>query len=205
MPWHANLQKRVRVRLPQGCSISTFHAAGHPRKQVNSQKGCAPISCKAQISRKATRHSNTSVSRIGRACRTVPARTLAQRKCTPSRKRKATRTLASSLPKLLSGLVGLWFVASFAFAADNPPTFYKDVLPILQSRCQSCHRAGEMAMPLSTYAQVKPFAAAIRDVTRGKAMPPWFADPCCGRFSNDPSLSVEQIATFTAWADAHAP
>jgi Copper type II ascorbate-dependent monooxygenase, C-terminal domain len=130
---------------------------------------------------------------------------LAQCKCTPSRKRKATRTLASSLPKLLSGLVGLWFVASFAFAADNPPTFYKDILPILQSRCQTCHREGEMAMPLSTYAQVKPFAAAIREATRSKAMPPWFADPCCGRFSNDPSLSVEQIATFTAWADAHAP
>ena len=60
-------------------------------------------------------------------------------------------------------------------------------------------------MPLSSYAQVKPFAAAIRGVTRSRAMPPWFADPCCGRFSNDPSLTVEQIATFTAWADAHAP
>lgn len=86
------------------------------------------------------------------------------------------------------------------------PTFYKDVLPILEQHCQSCHRAGEMApMPLETYAQVRPFAAAIAKVTQNRTMPPWFADPCCGHFSNDPSLSADQIATLVAWADAHAP
>jgi len=53
-------------------------------------------------------------------------------------------------------------------------------------------------MPLTNYAQVKPFAAAIGQATRSKTMPPWFADPCCGRFSNDPSLSAGQIATLTA-------
>ena len=60
-------------------------------------------------------------------------------------------------------------------------------------------------MPLETYQQVRPFASAIRDATQKKTMPPWFADPCCGHFSNDPSLTVEQIATLCAWADAHAP
>jgi len=93
----------------------------------------------------------------------------------------------------------------FLFLALLVPTFYKDVLPILQQRCQSCHRAGEMApMPLETYQQVRPFAAAIRNVTQSRKMPPWFADPCCGHFSNDPSLTLEQIATLCAWADAHA-
>ena len=85
-------------------------------------------------------------------------------------------------------------------------TFYKDVLPILQTHCQSCHRAGEIApMPLETYAQVRPYAAAIRERTFLRQMPPWFADPCCGHFSNDSSLSSDQIATLAAWADAHAP
>ncbi len=60
-------------------------------------------------------------------------------------------------------------------------------------------------MPLETYRQVKPFASAIRKVSADRTMPPWFADPCCGRFSNDPSLTAEQIATLSAWADAHAP
>ena len=92
----------------------------------------------------------------------------------------------------------------FLFAA--PPAFYRDVLPILQQRCQTCHRRGEMApMPLETYRDAKPFAAAIAAATTGKEMPPWFADPCCGHFANNPSLTPAQIATLSAWADAHAP
>lgn len=86
------------------------------------------------------------------------------------------------------------------------PTFYKDVVPILQDHCQRCHREGEIApMPLRTYEQVKPFAVAIKQYTQSRTMPPWFADPCCGQFSNDPSLSSGEIAILAAWADAHAP
>ncbi len=86
------------------------------------------------------------------------------------------------------------------------PTFYRDVLPILQSHCQSCHRQGEMApMPLETFQQVKPFAHSIAAVTAKKIMPPWFADACCGHFSNDPSLTAAEIATLRDWSNAHAP
>ncbi len=85
-------------------------------------------------------------------------------------------------------------------------TFYKDVVPILQEHCQSCHRPGEIApMPLETYAQTRPYAAAIRELTTLRRMPPWFAGPCCGRLSNNPSLSNEEIATLAEWAKAHAP
>ena len=87
-----------------------------------------------------------------------------------------------------------------------PPTFYRDILPILQQHCQSCHRVGEIApIPFETYAQVKPFASAIRIATENRTMPPWFADPCCGHFANDPSLTREQIDTIAAWANAGAP
>ena len=90
--------------------------------------------------------------------------------------------------------------------AANAPSFYRDVLPILQAHCQTCHREGEIApMPFGTYAQVRPWAAAIREATRLKNMPPWFADPGHGQFLNDPSLTPDQIATLSAWADAHAP
>ena len=109
--------------------------------------------------------------------------------------------LRSTLRRLILG-----FIALSVFAADNPLTFYKDVLPILQSRCQSCHRQGEMApLPLETYEQVRPLASAIRRVTENKTMPPWFADSRFGRFSNDPSLTSDQITTLSAWANAHAP
>jgi hypothetical protein len=69
------------------------------------------------------------------------------------------------------------------------PTFYRDALPILQQHCQRCHRAGEIApMPLTSYAETKPFAAAIAADAQNRKMPPWFADPDVGRFANNPSL-----------------
>jgi hypothetical protein len=60
-------------------------------------------------------------------------------------------------------------------------------------------------MPLETYREVKPFAQAIARVTASRTMPPWFADPCCGHFSNDPSLSPGDIALLAAWAATDAP
>jgi hypothetical protein len=86
------------------------------------------------------------------------------------------------------------------------PTFYRDVLPILQDHCQSCHRAGEIApMPLVSYEQSRQEASAIAQMTSAHAMPPWFADPCCGKFLDDPSLTATQISVLKEWADAGAP
>ncbi len=91
-------------------------------------------------------------------------------------------------------------------APATAPTFYKNVLPILQQHCQPCHRAGEIApMPLVTYAQTRRFAAQIKHNVTERVMPPWFADPCCGHFSNDPSLTAQEISTLAAWVDAGAP
>src|SRR5579864_8523861 len=91
-------------------------------------------------------------------------------------------------------------------AAVEPTVFYRDVAPILQQRCQSCHRPGEIApMPFVTYRQTRPWAKMISNAVRTRIMPPWFADPCCGRFSNDPSLSAEQIETLASWAGGGAP
>lgn len=85
-------------------------------------------------------------------------------------------------------------------------TFYRDVLPILQERCQICHRAEGIAPArFETYEQSRPYAAAIKVATQNRSMPPWFADPHFGHFSNDPSLTPGQIAALGAWADAGAP
>jgi hypothetical protein len=80
------------------------------------------------------------------------------------------------------------------------------VLPILQQHCQYCHRAGGIApMAFETYEQTRAFAGAIRADTQAKTMPPWFADAGIGHFSNDPSLTAEEIGAIAAWADAGAP
>jgi len=110
---------------------------------------------------------------------------------------------------LLSIAADVLFLRSMP-AAQKPttpaPTYYRDVLPILQQHCQSCHRSGEIApMPLMTYAQARTWAGRMRDAVRGKIMPPWFADPQSGRFANDPLLTAEQIQTISDWANARAP
>jgi Copper type II ascorbate-dependent monooxygenase, C-terminal domain len=86
------------------------------------------------------------------------------------------------------------------------PTFYRDVLPILQSRCQGCHRPGGIsALPLETFEQAQRKAAAVANAVASRTMPPWFADPKVGHFSNDPSLSAEEIATIASWSESGAP
>lgn len=86
------------------------------------------------------------------------------------------------------------------------PTFHKNVEPILQARCQGCHRPGEAApMSLLTYSDARPWAKAIRAAVVQRKMPPWFADPHYGKFSNDPSLSKSEIDTLAAWVDGGAP
>jgi hypothetical protein len=90
--------------------------------------------------------------------------------------------------------------------AASTPTFYRDVLPILQRHCQSCHRTGEIGpMPLVTYDQVRPLARAIADSVRKRRMPPWFAEPGVGHFQNDPSLSPDEIGIIALWAESNAP
>jgi hypothetical protein len=107
---------------------------------------------------------------------------------------------------LLTLIAAAWQTPGAAKTAISPPTFYKDVLPILQDHCQSCHRPGEVApMPLVTYDQTRPWATAMAHAVGMKMMPPWFADPRYGHFANDASLTDQQIATIAAWATAGAP
>lgn len=106
------------------------------------------------------------------------------------------RYIATAFSALVFPLLGL--------AAG--PTFYRDVLPLLQDHCQTCHRAGEIApMPLMNYQQVRPWAKAIRQAVKTRQMPPWFAIPGITHFANDPSLTSQQIDTIALWAENGAP
>ena len=85
------------------------------------------------------------------------------------------------------------------------PTFNKDVAPIFQENCQTCHRPGEAApMSLLTYEDARPWARAIKEKVVRREMPPWHADPASGEFENDRRLTDAQIQTITRWVDAGA-
>ena len=130
-------------------------------------------------------------------------------------RQKACHRGAGQSPLAPFGWAGVALLTAFglipkisAASAQEPglPTFYKDVLPILQQHCQVCHRPGEIApMPFVTYRQTKPWASAIVNAVIRKKMPPWFADPRVGRFSNDPSLTSSQIQAISSWVKADAP
>ncbi len=81
-------------------------------------------------------------------------------------------------------------------------TFTRDVAPILYKRCVNCHRPGDIApMSLLTYKDARPWAAAIKEAVLTRKMPPWKADPHVGAWSNDPSLTHDEVGILTAWAD----
>src|SRR5688572_13847540 len=106
----------------------------------------------------------------------------------------------------LVGIAALGVTQRQTSAADEPVSFSKDVLPILQKNCQSCHRPGQIApMSLVTFRETRPWARSMKAKVESRQMPPWFADPAHGPFANDRSLSQKDIETIAKWADAGAP
>lgn len=109
-------------------------------------------------------------------------------------------------------VAGIWLLGVMAFGGTDPSpalrvTFNKDVLPILQKNCQTCHRPGEVApMSLLNYQEVRPWAAAIKTKVLTKEMPPWYADAeFDGHFLNQRKLTAQEISTIKAWVESGAP
>lgn len=85
-------------------------------------------------------------------------------------------------------------------------TYSRDVAPILQRRCQVCHRPGQSGpFSLLTYEQASERASGILEVIQERRMPPWGADPRHGKFANDPSLSESEKKTLADWIAEGCP
>jgi len=106
------------------------------------------------------------------------------------------------------GAIGLWLMAATTTPATITPTvtYYRDVLPILQSHCQSCHRPGQVA-PISfrSYRETQPWAEAIKYVVVSKKMPPWFAETHFVPAPDHGKLTPREIETVVRWVDQGAP
>jgi hypothetical protein len=104
--------------------------------------------------------------------------------------------------------MGAILVLAAPAAAAETPTFSKDVAPILQAKCQSCHQPNSIApMSLMTFQEARPWARSMKERVSSRQMPPWHIDKSVGiqSFKNDMSLSDEQIDTIVRWVDGGAP
>jgi hypothetical protein len=129
-----------------------------------------------------------------------------------SKRVKATRAdLALALDDLLAGQKvavaeteadGCLLDRGRKTTAKSEITYTKDIAPILQKRCQTCHRPEQIApFSLLEYQDAVKHSAMIREVIRERRMPPWHADPRFGHFSNDRRMSRDEIDLVTAWID----
>jgi hypothetical protein len=119
-----------------------------------------------------------------------------------------TRQIAAAATVLWLSAIALAVVVTDVVVAQSTAavTFYKDVAPLLQKNCETCHRPGQIApMTFQTYESARPWARAIKAAVLSKKMPPWFADSASGHILNDRSLKAAEIDTLVKWADAGAP
>ena len=137
------------------------------------------------------------------------------------RARKRTRSMVT-LSMAAAIALGLCLLATpitaktTANAADKGvenPTFYKDVLPVMQANCQTCHRAGGanlggMVAPMAftSYEETRPWAKSIARQVTARTMPPWHAsDAQHGVFVNERTMADADIQTLTNWVKSGAP
>lgn len=85
-------------------------------------------------------------------------------------------------------------------------TYADDVAPILNQKCISCHRPGDVApMSFVGYENAKKYSKMIAFTTAAKRMPPWKTIPVDVEFHDDNHLTDEEIALFANWAENDAP
>lgn len=102
---------------------------------------------------------------------------------------------------IIAGTLSLLSGAAFA-----QPTWSRDVLPVIQARCQGCHTAGGIApFSLESYTEAAPHAAAIASYVESRTMPPWKADDACQPLKESRRLSDAELSVIVAWARGGAP
>jgi len=85
--------------------------------------------------------------------------------------------------------------------ADSSVTFAQDVAPILYANCVECHRPNTAApFSLITYEQAAGKASMMAEVVNEGRMPPWYAHPEVGDFTNERTLTAADKRTITQWA-----
>jgi peroxiredoxin len=131
------------------------------------------------------------------------------------REKPTRRDLAVALDEVLAGktvskptteVAGCIIARAAAPKSQGGITYAKQVSRVLQRKCQECHRPGQVGpMPLVSYEDATAWAETIKEVIQQERMPPWYADPRYGKFTNDRHLSSEDRATLLTWIEDGMP
>jgi len=100
-------------------------------------------------------------------------------------------------------------VASPRIKADDPVStnvsFNREIIRIIQRKCEPCHTAGGLAFSLSDYRDARAWGRAIREELVEHRMPPPTVARGYGGYLSDPSLNTREMATFLTWVDGGMP
>lgn len=91
-------------------------------------------------------------------------------------------------------------------SSNSHISYTRDIAPIIQANCTTCHRAGQSApFPLLTYLDVAKRAKQIVEVTQSRYMPPWKPAPGFGHFRDEQRLTEHEMALIKAWTKDGRP
>lgn len=80
-------------------------------------------------------------------------------------------------------------------------SYHGDVERIINENCLQCHRKGGNApFSLTNYKQVSARADMVAEVVSEERMPPWYAHPEFGEFSNDQRMDAKDRMIIQQWA-----
>ena len=91
-------------------------------------------------------------------------------------------------------------------ANEGKVTYSGHIARILQDNCQNCHRDGQVApFALTNYKEARTWMTEIGAYTESRLMPPWKAAAGVAHYTNDISLTDQEIEFIQRWVDAGAP
>ena len=130
---------------------------------------------------------------------------------------RATRSdLVTAIEEVLAGktvsvpetkVIGCIIGRSSRKMAETPSVTYAEhVEPIFRARCIECHRAGEISpFSLTSYEDAKAWGETVAEIVDERRMPPWFANPKYGHFSNETQMSDSERSVIRKWVDEGCP
>ena len=83
--------------------------------------------------------------------------------------------------------------------------FYSDVMPLIESRCITCHSHDGVSFSYENADEAYALRMAITDAVANDRMPPWLPEPGHQTYMDDFSLTPAEKKVFIDWAAAGYP